>query len=135
MRLVVGAEVQGTQQARHHAAVVRSVGVADDGLDVLAVGRTAGLPFLDQVAQRLLIDDRVDHVLDDAVGLRQGGLGQLEEQTVLAGDAFEVLQQFLFDAAFGAGADAVDGAQQQIHQGVREFALAQVAEDGQQRQP
>ena len=44
--------------------------------------------------------------------LRQGGLGQLEEETVLAGDALEVLQQFLLDAAFGAGADAVDQAQQ-----------------------
>ena len=67
-------------------------------------------------------------------GSRQGDLGQLEEETVLAGDAFEVLQQFLFDAAFGAGTDAVDHAQQQIHQGVREFALPQMAEDGQQRQ-
>ena len=135
MRLVVGAEVQGVQQARHHAAVVGAVGGADDRLHVLAVGRAGGLPFLDQVAQRLLVDDRVDHLLDDAVGLGEGGLGQLEQQAVLAGDALQVLQEFSLDASLGPGADAVDRVQEQVHQGVREFALAQMAEDGQQRQP
>ena len=135
VRLVVGAEVQGVQQARHHAAVVGAVGVADDRLHVLAVGRAGGLPFLDQVAQRLLVDDREDHLLDDAVGPGEGGLGQLEQQAVLAGDALQVLQEFALDAPLGPGADAVDRVQEQVHQGVRELALAQMPEDGQQRQP
>ena len=135
MPRVVGAKLQSIQQARHHAAVVGAVRIAHDHLHLLAVGRAGGLPFLHDVTQRLLVDDRIDDILDDAIGLGESGFGQLKQQAVLAGHPLQVLEQFAFDPPFGPGTDAMDSVQKQVDQRVCEFALAEVTEDGQQRQP
>ena len=62
MAVVVGAELQGEQEFERHAAIVSLVGVADHCAHCGAVGRPGGLPLLDQVAQRLFVDHRKDHI-------------------------------------------------------------------------
>jgi hypothetical protein len=77
----------------------------------------------------------VDHVLDDAVAPGEAGFRQLELQAILARHALQVLEQFPLDPPLGPGADAMDRAQEQVYQRIREFPLAEATEDGQQRQP
>ncbi len=43
-------------------------------------------------------------------------VGDLEEETLLTADAFEILKQLVLDAAFGSRVDAVDRFDQQVDQ-------------------
>ena len=61
-----------------------AVGIADDGAQRRPIGRAGRLPFLDEVAQGLLAGDREHDLAHDAVGLRQRGVGQLEQDVLLA---------------------------------------------------
>ena len=61
--------------------------------------------------------------------------GELEQQRRLAGDTLEVGDQLAFDPLFGLGADAVDGGDQKIDQGIGNLASAHMAEGREQRQP
>ena len=84
MPLVVRAEFQGLKNLRHHAAVVAPVGIADRRCAGGPIGRSRRFPFLDQIAQGLLAGDREHNVAHDAVGLVQRGVGQLEQEVLLA---------------------------------------------------
>jgi hypothetical protein len=92
MALVVGTKLQCIQELGHHAAVVSPVGVSDHCTQGDAVGRPRGFPLLDQVAQRLFADHGKHHIAHHAVRLGERGVGQLEQQVLLAGDALEVVQ-------------------------------------------
>ena len=63
-------------------------------------------------------------------GWGQCGIGQFEQQVLLAADALDVIEQFTFDLAFGAGTDAVDRLDQQVDQIVGEAARAQIDKRG-----
>ena len=114
--VVVGAELQRSQQRRHHAAVMSFVRVTDDGAQGDAVGWTGGFPFLNQITQRLFTNHWKYHLANYAVRLGQCSFGQLEQEILLAGDALEVIKQLALDLAFGACANLVDGLYQQINQ-------------------
>ena len=130
MTFVVGPELEGRQEFGHHAPVVPLVGIADHGAQRRAVGRPSGFPLLDQIAQGLLANHRKDDLAHHAVRLGQCGIGQFEQQVLLAADALDVIEQFTFDLAFGAGTDAVDRLDQQVDQIVGEAARAQIDKRG-----
>ena len=115
-RSVVRAEIQGLEDLRHHAAVMALVGVPDHGAQGGPIGRSRGLPFLDQVAQGLFADDREHDLAHDPVGLIEGGPGELEQEVLLAGDALQVVEQLAVHPAFGPCADVVDGLDQEVDQ-------------------
>jgi hypothetical protein len=46
--------------------------------------------------------------------MRQGGIGKLEEQSLLARYTFEIIEQLTLDFALGACADVVNGFDQQL---------------------
>jgi hypothetical protein len=83
-----------------------------------------------QIAQGLLANHRKDDLAHHAVRLGQCGIGQFEQQVLLAADALDVIEQFTFDLAFGAGTDAVDRLDQQVDQIVGEAARAQIDKRG-----
>jgi hypothetical protein len=130
MTFVVGPELEGRQEFGRHAPVVPLVGIADHGAQRRAVGRPSGFPLLDQIAQGLLANHRKDDLAHHAVRLGQCGIGQFEQQVLLAADALDVIEQFTFDLAFGAGTDAVDRLDQQVDQIVGEAARAQIDKRG-----
>jgi hypothetical protein len=96
-------ELQCNQEFGHHASVVPLVGVADNGAQRGAVGRPGGFPLLDQIAQSLFANHWKDDVAHHGVRLGQCGIGQFEQQILLAGDALEIIEQLAFDFALGAG--------------------------------
>ena len=104
MTFVVGPELEGRQEFGHHAPVVPLVRIADHGAQRRAVGWPSGFPLLDQIAQGLLANHRKDDLAHHAVRLSQCGIGQFEQQVLLAADALDVIEQFTFDLAFGARA-------------------------------
>jgi len=57
-----------------------------------AVGRAGGLPFFDQVVQRLLHDYRVQHLAYHTVRLGKRAIGQLEQQILLTADTLEGIE-------------------------------------------
>ncbi len=135
MSLVVRAKFQGLENLRRHAAVVAAVGVADDGAQCCPVGRAGRFPFLDQVAQGLLAGYREHNLADDAIGSRQRGVGQLEQDVLLAADALEIVEQFALDLPLGVSADAMNGLDQKVDQAVGERPAAQMRESRKRRQP
>ena len=135
MAFVVGPELQCSQEFGHHAPVVPLVGVADHGTQRGAVGRPSGFPLLDQIAQGLLANHRKDDLAYHAVRLGQCGIGQFEQQIVLASDALDVIEQFTFDLALGPGTDAVDRLDQQVDQIVGQAASTQINKRGQPGAP
>ena len=117
-----------------HTAVVRAVGAADHGLEVMAVHRPCGFALGDQVAQGLFIHDRKDNRADCIVRFGQARRGELKQQNRLAGNPLEVGNQLILDPLLRRGADAVDGGDQQIDQGIGDFASAHMAKSCEQRQ-
>jgi hypothetical protein len=64
-----------------------------------------------------------------------GGLGEREQQALLAAHALEVGDQLLLDLVLGVRADLVDDLDQQIDQRVGDLRRARPAQHREQRQP
>lgn len=79
------------------------VRVPDGSAQRRAVTRSGRSPLFDQRPQRWLVDDREDDVANDAVGMREGGIGDVKEEALLTADSFEILKQLVLDASLGAG--------------------------------
>ena len=124
--VIVGPEVEGSQQVQHRPPVVAAIGTADRGAQRGAVGRASRLAFAHQVVERLLAHHREQHLAHGAVRLPDGGAGHLEQEALLAADALEVVQQLLLDPVLGAGADVVHGLDQQVGRGVGDGATTQM---------
>jgi len=71
----------------------------------------------------------------DPIASLRAAIGQLEQQVLLAGNAFEVFQQFPLDLALGARTDLVDGLDQHGDQVVRQAAGTQIDKGGQPGDP
>jgi hypothetical protein len=123
---IVGAEIQSSEDLRHHAAIMAFVRVPDHRAQSGPIGRPRGLPFLDQVAQGLFADDRKHDFPHDPVGAVDGGARDLEQKVLLARHAFQVVEQLAVHPAFGTRADMVDGLDQEIDQAIRQLALAKM---------
>ena len=67
----------------------------DARLDTPLVPRAFGLVFLHNRLKRVLINDRIHRFPDGLIGVRQGRIGSLIEQAVLATDGSDILHQFL----------------------------------------
>jgi hypothetical protein len=121
-------ELQHLEQLDQTAAVVVGVGRLQRGLHGPAVHRAFGLELVDELAQGLLAAGhrRVDDLADGVVGPIERGLGDREQQVLLAGDPFERVDQFLGDLPVRAGADPVHGRDQQLDQGVGDLPKAGV---------
>lgn len=126
MRLVVGAEVERGQQVQHRAPVVAAVGAADRGAQGGAVRGAGRLGLARQILERLLAHRGIDHVAHGAVRVLDGRASDPVQQSLLAADALEVVQQLLLHPVLSAGADGVHGLDQQLHERVGDGAAAQV---------
>jgi hypothetical protein len=85
-------------------------------------GPVVGLGLAHEVAQGLLTDDRVDRRADGFLGLADGGLGDREQQPLLATHAAQVLEQLGLDAALGARVDLVHDTDEELDQRVGDLA-------------
>ena len=65
----------------------------------------------------------------------KGGLGEGEQDPLLAADPVQLREQLAFDAVLGAGVDPVDQPDQQLHQPVGQLGGALPAQAGEQGQP
>ncbi len=83
------------------------VRVPDGSAQRRAVTRSGRSPLFDQRPQRWLVDDREDDVANDAVGMREGGIGDVKEEALLTADSFEILKQLVLDASLGAGVNGL----------------------------
>jgi len=95
---------------------VELVRIANGRAQRRSIARSGRSPLFDQRSQCRFADDREHDVPDDAVGVSECRVGDLEEETLLTTDAFEILKQLVFDAAFGSRVDAVDRFDQQVDQ-------------------
>jgi hypothetical protein len=93
-----------------------------------------GPGFADEVAQGLLADDRVDRRAHRVLRPADGGIGDREQESLLAADPAQVVQQLCLDAAFGARVDLVHDAYEQLDQRVGDLTDARPAQACQQRQ-
>ena len=121
--------------SRYHAAVVALVGVPDHGAQRGPIGWPRGLPFLDQVAQGLFGDDGKHNLANDPIGSVECGPGELEQEVLLAGHAFQVVEQLAVHPAFGTRADMVNGLDQEVDQAIRQLALAKMHEGREPGEP
>jgi hypothetical protein len=92
VRGVVAAKLKRREQLRQHPAVVARVGGVQHRPHARPERPVVGLGFADEVTQRLLADDGVDRLPDGLLGLADGGLGDREQQTLLAAHAPQVFQ-------------------------------------------
>gem|GEM_PF-3611890 len=90
------------------------------------------LEFAHDIAQRLLVDDREEHLADGAVRLCERRFGQPVEQTSLIGDDAEVTEQLLHDLLLGAVADALYDVDQHPDEDVDELSASLDTVGGQQ---
>jgi hypothetical protein len=67
--------------------------------------------------------------------MRQGGIGKLKEQSLLARYTFEILEQLTLDFALRACADVVNGFNQQLDQAVGYRATPHISECREPSQP
>ena len=132
---IVRAEFQALEDFGHHAAVMTLVGIADHRSQRRPVARACGLGLPDQIAQGLFPDNREDDIAHDAVGLFEGGAGEVEQQVLLAGDAFQIVEQLALHPALGARADVMNGLDQKIGQVVRQHPAVQMPESGEPCEP
>ena len=130
--LVAGAEVERSQDGRHHAPVVAPVRVPDHRLDLLAVGRAARLCLLHQGEQGVLADYRVDHLAHAVIRVGQRRLRHPEEDPGLAGHPAEVVEEFGLHPLLRLRANSVDGRDQQVDELIHDLLLAEPAERGQE---
>ena len=135
MALVVRAKFQALKDFGDHAAVMALVGIADHRSQRGPIARARSLRLLDQVAQGLFANDRENDVAHDPVRLLESGAGKIEQQVLLARDAFQLVEQFPIDPALGARADAINRFDQKIDQIVCQRSSAQMHESREPREP
>jgi hypothetical protein len=90
VHLVVAPKGQCVEQRGHHAPVVVAIGSACHQPDLPGI-ILVGVGLADQGIQRLLANGGVNDLLDHAVRLAFGGLGQLVEDPCLAHHLLHVL--------------------------------------------
>ncbi len=132
---VVAAELQRRQQRRQHPPIVIRVRRAQHSAHTSLEHLLVGLGLTHQIPQRLLPDHRKQRLTNDVVGMVDRGLGQLEQDALLASHPPQVVDHFFLDLAVGAGVDLVDQLDQQIHQRAGDLRGPHPAQRRQQRQP
>jgi len=129
MMLIVRAEFQSLKDLWHHPAVMALVGIPYHRAKRGPVGRPRGLRFLDEITQDLFADNRKDNIAHDAIRILQSCAGDVEQQVLLARDAFEIVEQLAIDPVLGPCAAMVDGFNKQIDQAIGQRPAAQMHED------
>jgi len=93
-----------------------AVGGAEDGVDLLAIGRASGLELANEITQRSFVGDGVDDILDRAFGMFERCFGHLEEEVIFAGDALDVGDQLTLRAPSVGVAERVESsASERLH--------------------
>src|SRR5512144_2825264 len=95
-----------------------AVGAAQQGMDVLAVGRALGMRLLDKRGKSLLADDGIHHLADRRIGLSEGSLGELVEERSLAVHTLQITQELLDHPLLRAHREAVDDLDQELDETV-----------------
>jgi len=109
MALVVGSEKSGHGEPVAPYAGSGPVGIPDHRAQGGAIGRSRRLPLLYQISQRFLADNGEHNLAHDPIRFSERGVGDLEQEVLLAGHALNVIQQFAVDLALSPRADVVDG--------------------------
>jgi hypothetical protein len=100
---VVGAELQCSQQIRQQTAVVMGVGTAQHGADLAVEHRPLGLGLPGQLPQRRFPDQRVDHLPDRLVRVRDRRLRDPVQDPRLACHPLQIVGQFFLDPPLSPG--------------------------------
>lgn len=104
------------------------IGITDHGSQRGSVGRAGCLRFLDQITKGLFADNWKDNITHDSIWFLQGRAGDLEQQVLLAGDAFQIVEQLAIDPMLGTCSDVVDGFDEQVYQIIGQCPAAQMHE-------
>ena len=80
-------------------------------------------------------DHRKHNLANDPIGSVEGGPGELEQEVLLAGHAFQVVEQLAVHPAFGTRADMVNGLDQEVDKAIRQLALAKMHEGREPGEP
>lgn len=134
MRSVVRAEGQEVEQPRHHAPVMASVRAAHRRLH-LPIPGAAGAMLAHDRAQLRLARHREDHDAHGLVGTVDRGLGEGDEQALLAINALDVAGQSREHAPLGAHADLVHRLDEQVDKAIHQRRFPQQQVKGEQPQP
>lgn len=92
------------------------------------------LGLANEVAQGLLADDRVDRRAHRVLRPADGGVGDREQQPLLAAHTAQVIEHLGFDAVLGARVDLLHDADEQLGQRVGDLTDPGPAQARQQRQ-
>jgi len=111
------------QQFRQHASIVIAVGGTQHGVDPLLIG-AAGLVFADQSRKDCPIADRKDDFTHRPARRLDRRFGNPSQQALLAVYLLNVLGDRGHDLAFRLRRHLVHGLDQEIDNGVNDFALS-----------
>lgn len=114
--------------------VVARVGGAEHGSHPGVEGRIVGLRLLEEIAWRVLPDDRVEDAAHGLVGVLYGGFGHGEEQAFLSPDPLEVGDQLPLDPFLRVDVDLMYQPDEQLHQRVGDLRRARPAQHRQKGQ-
>ncbi len=110
--------VEHVEQLEQPAPVVVGVAGLERCLHGAPVGRPRHLVLAHQGVEGVLADHRVQGLAHNFVGMVDGGLGQPEEDALLAPDPLELVDQLVGHPLLGPGVDQMHDADQQLDQGV-----------------
>jgi hypothetical protein len=99
------------------------------------VARPRGLCLLDQITQGLFADDGKNDLAHGSIRFLESRAGKVEQETLLARDALQIIEQFPIHPAFGARSDAMNGLDQNIDEVIRQSPAAQMHEGGEPSEP
>jgi hypothetical protein len=91
-----------------------------DPLDFVAVEVASRRALGHEIPEGLHASHRIDHLLDGFRRMVQGYGGHLKQQSGLAGDTFEIRQEFLVHAFFGLRAHLMHELEQQLDEPIRD---------------
>jgi hypothetical protein len=132
---VVAAELQRRDQLRQPTPVVIGVRGAQHRPDALVKRVLGRFRFVDQITQGALGNDWEQRAADRLVRMLDGGLGEREQDALLAAHALEVIDKLLLDPALGVRVDLVNQADQQLEQRIGDLRGTHPAERREQRHP
>jgi hypothetical protein len=132
---VVTPELQHRQQRRQHPPIVIRVRRAQHGTHPSLEHLFVGLGLAHQLPQRLLANHRIQRFAHDLVRVLDGGLGQPEQNALLAAHPPQILGQLPLHPPIRPRVDLVDQTDQQVNQRVGDLRGSDPTQRRQQGQP
>ncbi len=124
MNRIIGAERQHLKQRRQHPSIVGAVGAAHHGLGALPADETGRAQVDNQLLKGGLVHHWKEDLLDNPIGMIEGGFRHPAQDAHLVGNAGNFIDQFFGGPLFGLEADMMNHVDQQVNQRIRHLAGA-----------